>query len=182
MKLVNKLEKTVEGWLKPAPHLPEKSRKWLADNVWWLALAGVILSILSAVSAFYRAMFADNYVDDIYRGYGISYPHSDVFGLNMSAYMLIMYVGIIASAVIMGLAINHLKIKHKKGWDLMFLALLVSIVIQVVGVLFNLSNLVGGILSVVIGAAIGSYFLFEIKPYFKAETKKAETTKEKKSE
>jgi len=149
----------------------------LADNVWWLALAGVILSILSAVSAFYRAMFADNYVDDIYRGYGISYPHSDVFGLNMSAYMLIMYIGIVIGAVIVGLAINHLKIKHKKGWDLMFLALLVSIVIQVVGALFNLSNLVGGILSVVIGAVIGSYLLFEIKPYFKAETKK-----EKKSE
>jgi len=176
MELVNKLEKIVGGWLKPVPHLPEKGRKWLADNVWWLALVGVVLSVLSAISAFYGAMFGNNYanyVDSIYKAYGINNPNSGVFGLNMSMYMLVMYIGIVVGAVIMGLAINHLKVKHKKGWDLMFLALLVSIAIQVVSVLFNLNNLIGGILSVAVGAAIGSYFLFEIKSYFK----KAETAK-----
>jgi hypothetical protein len=176
MEFVNKLEKTIEGWLKPVPHLPEKGRKWLANNVWWLALIGVVLSVLSAVSAFYTALFTNNYldyIDSFYKAYGIESPSYGLWGLNMSMYMLVMYIGIVVGAIIMSMAINHLKSKHEKGWDLMFLAMLVSVVIQLISLLFNLGNLIGGILSVAIGATIGSYLLFEIKPYFE----KVKTTK-----
>jgi len=176
MQFVNKLEKTIEGWLKPAPHLPEDWRKWLSNNVWWLALIGVVLSVLSAASAFYTALFTNNYlnyINSFYKAYGIESPSYGSWGLNMSMYMLVMYIGIVVGAIIMGMAIKHLKSKQEKGWDLMFLAMLVAAAAQLISVLFNLSNLIGGILSTAIGLAIGSYFLFEIKPYFK----KTKTTK-----
>lgn len=177
MDSINKFEKMVEGWLKPLPHLPEKGRTWLANNVWWLALIGVIGSVLGAINMFYAASVASryvNYVNDIYSAWGVSNPHSSGFlGLDWSLSLIISTLGLAAGAVLMAIAISPLKTKQKKGWDLMFLAMLVSVAVQLVGVLFDFGNLIGGVLSAAIGAAIGVYFLFEIKPYFKkAEAKK----------
>jgi hypothetical protein len=43
METINKLETTVAGWYTGLPHLPKTFTQWLAANVWWLALIGVVL-------------------------------------------------------------------------------------------------------------------------------------------
>ena len=52
MKSIYKLEKMIESWLKPVPHLPTEWRKWLADNAWWLTIIGVVLSTISVLGRY----------------------------------------------------------------------------------------------------------------------------------
>lgn len=49
MEYISKLEKTILGWLKNVPHLPSVARKWLGENVWWIAVIGLVGSCLAAV-------------------------------------------------------------------------------------------------------------------------------------
>ena len=56
MKSIYKLEKMIESWLKPVPHLPTEWRKWLADNAWWLTIIGVVLSTISVLGMLIKLM------------------------------------------------------------------------------------------------------------------------------
>jgi hypothetical protein len=44
MDSLYKLEAIIASWYKSAPPLPENTRRWIAVNLWWLTLIGVILS------------------------------------------------------------------------------------------------------------------------------------------
>ena len=58
METLHKLEDTIEGWLKPLPHLPEDWRKWIANNSWWITLIGVIISAFGILGLAYALMIA----------------------------------------------------------------------------------------------------------------------------
>lgn len=170
MDTVHKFEKQVEEWLKPLPHLPEDWRKWIAHNVWWIVLVGVILSVLGGLalaSALFAAMGAVATVNTLYSSLSVS---------GVSIYTGWWYAATVASlvflvitVVINAMAVTPLKAKSKKGWDLLFLSFLIGILSSIVGVVLNVTtgNLVGSLIGGVIGAVIGAYFLFEIRSYFK---------------
>jgi uncharacterized membrane protein len=62
------------------------------------------------------------------------------------------------------MAISPLKSLRKRGWSLLFITLLLNLASSVIGLLYNFdfSSLISGVL----GAAIGGYFLFEIRDNF----------------
>lgn len=72
-----------------------------------------------------------------------------------------------AGIIIEAMAISPLKVGRKKGWDLMFMAMLVGV----------LGGLISAVLSVrlfdivfqAIGLFIAGYFLFEVRNYFAAK-------------
>lgn len=176
MELVHSLEKTLSEWYAKAPHLPVGARTWLAGNVWWLAIVGVVLSIFAALSI----------IGIVFAAFGLSAMvatsvYSPYVATAFGAVWLAALVGLAALAittVLLVMAINPLKSKTKKGWTLLFIIALVSLALQVVGdlVSFNL----GGIIVSVLWAAVGAYFLFEIRGYFGVKAKapaKAVTTK-----
>lgn len=165
MKELNKLEDMVAKWLKPLPHLPAAGQKWIATNVWWLELIGVVMLAFSAISLIGVLMMA----------LGLSATFWGVaafsgFAALSSGLTMLFYV---ASTVVMAMAISPLKALKKKGWDLLFLALAINAVNAVVGALvsFNPVTFITSILSGAIGVAIGAYFLFEIRSYFVAVKK-----------
>lgn len=165
MELVHSLEKTLSQWYAKAPHLPVGGRKWLADNVWWLAIVGVVLSVFGALSI----------IGIVFAAFGLSAmvatsAYSPYVAGAFGAVWLSALVGlasIVVTAVLLLMAVSPLKAKAKKGWMLLFIVALISLALQVVSGLVAFDF--GGILVAVFWSAVGAYFLFEIHEYFGAK-------------
>jgi len=158
METLHKLEAVVASWYKGMPHLPENFRKWLADNIWWLVLIGVILGLLITIPAFGVLLFGGAVLTATYGVSGGEY-YGSVF---MWALLAMLFV--VADLVLSALAIAPLKAHRKLGWSLLFLVALLNIVSTILMFVANFQ--LGALLSGLIGAAIGGYFLFEIRDRF----------------
>lgn len=177
MELITKLENMVAGWLKPIPSLPKNVQKWLAENVWWLALVSAILtgiSILLTLGAIATYATYSAGLDAAYGSLGLaSYAPGWIVGVIVS---------MIFSAVIVlltAMAIKPLKDLNHKGWSLLFVIYAVSAVNVVVNAIFSFSiiGFIFGIIFGAVGLAIGGYFLFQIKSYFGSHAKAKHVTK-----
>jgi hypothetical protein len=170
MESIHKLENTIEGWLKPFPHLPADWRKWISENVWWIVLVGVILSVIVVMMTIGMIMTA---VAAIGAANTVVTSTFGTIGVNVAQVYtgwwyiatIISVVSLVVTIIIEAMAISPLKVLNKKGWDLMFIAYLIGIALSVVSAVLTLTiiNLIG----TAIGAAIGAYFLFEIRSHFK---------------
>lgn len=153
------LEKSIDGMYKKWPQLPEGFKKWLADNVWWLALIGAVLSVLSVLSSWNYAMNVGR-VSDIAGSYGV-----DLYYGYSATYWWIMLAASAVEAVLLFMAFQKLKLHQKDGWNLLFYTSLVSVVSVVVAG-FVAGSVVGTLIGAAIGALIGWYFLFAIRSKF----------------
>lgn len=165
MESIHKLEKTVAGWYKNVPHLPAGGQKWLADNVWWIVLVGLVLTVLAIFPMIAAVLFAGAVVGGLGAAYGGAYGAAGVAltgTLLLAAWVAIAFL--LFEAILLGLAISPLKAHKKKGWDLLFILALINVLSVVVSGLigFNLMSLIWGLL----WAAVGAYFLFEIRGHF----------------
>ena len=174
MKLLHKIETTVAGWLKGVPHLPAAGQKWLATNIWWLALIAAILtgiSLLVAVTGLFSLLaIVGTYVATYYVSEAVS-AWAIITTLISIAFMAV-------SVVLLAMAITPLKELKKKGWVLLFMVWLLEVVSVVVSAVLTL-NVAAAIISLLFGGiflAIIGYFLFEIHGQFalpKKATKKS---------
>ena len=164
---IKKFEDTIQGWLKPIPHLPTTWRKWISDNVWWITLVGVILSVIGLFGLLIVLLGAMSFFGANSVFYG-AYVPATYSGMQLFA-GFVQLLFLVATVAITAMAIMPLRLMSKKGWDFLFLAFLIGIVAQVVGAVLmtNPSGIITTLLSDLIGAAISAYFLFEIRSYFK---------------
>ncbi len=155
MQYVDSVANTTAKWMKDVPHLPKGLTKWLAENSWWLTIIGVALSAFGILGLL-TAMMAGS----------VALAAVGAVGLGGMFFIssLVSLVGIGVSVVVEAMAIAPLKEMKKRGWELMFFALLVSVAIGIVGSLLSVN--IAGILIGLIGAAIGVYIALELKPYF----------------
>lgn len=160
MESIKKLENMIEGWLKPLPHLPANAQKWIAINIWWLELIGVVILAFSGIALLGTLGLALGITSTIF---GIS-----AFSGLLAISSIISLAASAASVVVMAMAISPLKALKKKGWDLLFIALLINCASVVLSALIHMNglNFLTSLFSGAIGAAIGAYFLFEIRSYF----------------
>lgn len=170
MDTVHKLEKSIEEWLKPLPHLPNDWRQWIAKNVWWIVLIGVILSVIGGlmlIGAVFTAMGAIATVNTVYSSLGVNV--APLYNGWWYAATIASLIFLVITVVINALAITPLKAQSKKGWNLLFLTFLVGVVSSIVSIVLNITtfNVVGSVIGGVIGVVISAYFLFEIRSYFK---------------
>lgn len=173
MSLVDKLETTVAGWLKSVPHLPTSYQKWIADNVWWLTIIGVIASVISIFMVIGAIM---TYLTFPF-GAPAGYYYTQFYATGWIVKSVLSLLFSVAATVLMAMAISPLQKFQRKGWSLLFLVLLVGVVSTVVGSAAEL-NPVGFIFGVIwggIGAAIQAYLLFEVRSYFTAKSTKTAT-------
>ncbi len=153
------LEKKLDEMYKKWPQLPEGFKKWLANNVWWLALIGAILSALSVLSAWNYATKVSQ-VSDVARSYGV-----DLYYGESSTYWWLMMAASAVEAVLLFMAFQKLKEHKKEGWNLLFYTSLVSIGALVVVAFFS-ASVVGTLIGAAIGALISWFFLFSIRSKF----------------
>ncbi len=147
---LNKLEDTLELYLvKKAPSLPKNIKQVIVNFAPWITIILMIIAIpavllvlgLGAIVAPFSVLMGPAAT----ASYGFTYLVS----------MLILAVTIILELM----AIPGLFAKSKRGWRLVYYATLVGFISN----LFNPLNLIGSIISTLIGL----YFLFQIKEYYK---------------
>ena len=143
----------LESWLAPifakAPHIPQSARDTLVSFAPWLA---IVFGILGLGTLFSIGAFASLFSPFILLAGGFA-------GILLFANILI---GLFA-AVLEILAFKPLQNHHKKGWNFLFYATVLSGVSSIIGMLF-MSNGAEGIL----GTLVGLWLLFEIRPAYKA--------------
>lgn len=162
MELINKLEQTVADWLKSLPHLPKNAQKWIATNIWWLELIGLIIMAIVGFGLIYILMVAFGISTAVTSAYGIPIAYT---GLTVTATILTLGLMFISIAI-MAMAINPLKALKKRGWDLLFIVLVVNCASTVISILFSFN--LSSILSSAVSIFISAYLLFEIRSYFVA--------------
>ena len=158
MENVRKLEATVASWYEKAPRLPKEGSKWIATNAWWLALIGVIVGTLGVLSAITVTFFAGALLAGIGGVVGAA-----IGGLAFFAVFLSLLFAIVI-LVITAMAIQPLKAMSKKGWNLLFVTMLIEVASLALS--FVLTFDIFGTLWSLLWAAVGGYFLFEIRQYY----------------
>lgn len=130
------------------PSLPKGVTDFIVSINPWLSLVFGILSVLAGIAGF-GLLTALSPVAAVAGAGGYA-----VAGIVASVILL-------AEGVLMLLAFGPLKRKDVKGWNLMFWVLVLSVLSSVV------SLRVFGIVQALIGALIGYYFLYQVKPHYK---------------
>ncbi len=162
------LESALADLFKSLPNLPKGFTDFLAKIAPILTLIFGILGVLSAFALFRWVNRVDNTVNnlnDLARSYGV-----DTVSHSWSVMVIISLIAMLLTSIIYIMAYSPLKQYKKYGWDLLFLAFLVNLVSSVVTSFSDYgtpSNLVG----TVIGAAIGGYLLFQMRPYYTGHAK-----------
>lgn len=164
---MKKIENLATKWLRPIPHLPVKGQNWLAKNIWWIVLVGLILSILGFLMLI-GAIFANLAIMNSAVGY-FGYNGAIVYSGWWTFASVVSVLFMIAVIIVSAMAISPLKMMKKRGWDLLFLALVISVTSSIVGAIlnFNIFSFIFSIIMAAISAGIGAYFLLEIQSHFK---------------
>ena len=175
MEAVRNLEKTMEGWYKDLPHLPKDLRKWLGDNLWWITIVGIVLSVFAVFAAIGALMLALGIAGSVLGG--TAYYGGAVAASIGAAWLwsLIALAGSAVTILLLLMAVNPLKVKAKKGWTLLFVVLLVSVAFNLVQSLGSFN--VAGLFFTLLWGAVEGYFLFEIRGEFGKVATKAEPAK-----
>ena len=164
MESLGKLEKTLLKWIQNVPHLPEVARKWLGDNMWWIALVGAILTAIGILFSIIGLIGAVSIIGTV----AASYYAASTFTSWAIVTGLVGLAFSVAQGVLLATAVKPLQLKQKKGWVLLFATWLVGVLSVVVSSILSLNPL-GFILGILFGAiwiAISGYLLFEIHGQF----------------
>lgn len=160
MEQIKQLELKMAEWYKAVPHLPARGQAWLANNIWWIVLVGVILSGLGlCILLLVVLLVATGLV--VFGG---------AIGAALSGILLVAVLincGFsIVELIFSAMAIGPLKQGQKRGWNYLFAAYLVMVAATIVSFLLHLNapGLVGLVWNVICLAVIG-YFLFEIRSH-----------------
>lgn len=165
MEQVRKLEKSLANLYKDLPPLPKNAKESLA-NAWpWIALVLGVLQLAAAWSLwrlYDRVQPLVDYANQFsqyYRGTTIGYSAFD---------KLMIYVAIaslLVEGVLLVMAFSPLKRKLKRGWDLLFLSVLLNVVYAVITIFID-GRGAGSFIFNLLGTAVGLYFLFQIRDQF----------------
>lgn len=163
MESIHKLENTIASWYKQLPfHIPANIRKWLAENLWWLVVIGVVLGILGIITLLQAVFVVTSY------SRLLPYAVASGFGTTLAISTWINIAMLLIMIAIEAMAVSPLKQQKKWGWDLMFLLMLLSAVLAVVSSILSMNIL--GLFPVAIGLVIGGFVLFEIRSNFISKT------------
>jgi hypothetical protein len=177
---VSKLEQTVAGWLKKVPHLPESGQKWLAENIWWITLVG---AIISSISVLFGLVGLFSIISVLSSVAVYAYAIGPVYTGWTVVTALVSLLLLALSTIVLWVAVKPLQEKTKKGWTILFIALLVEAASVIIDSVLSLNpfGIISGLIFGAIGIAIGAYFIFEIRGQFAHQTKAAAKPVEKKA-
>ena len=164
MNVLKNLERTVVGWLKKAPRLPRISKVWLGDNLWWIA---AVFAALTAIAVLGLVMSVLGNLSMLGNPYVSYYTTATIVGLAaIKTTVSLVFTAIVC--ILLAVAVTPLKEKQKKGWSLVFVALIVSAISIAVGAVLTL-NVFGFLANIIFGAlwlVFATYILFEAREQF----------------
>lgn len=155
MQQLSSLEEAIGKLFKKMPHLPRESRDWIADNLWWLVIVGLVLSAVAVFGLMLLLFGASLYM-------GLTADM--VVGGAVFLATVISFAMFSVTIVLEAMAIKPLRLKHRYGWELLFITGLVLLAGSVLRAL--MSDSLSGLLNPLVTAFISFYLLFEIRDYF----------------
>jgi len=166
MDSVKKLEILIQDRLKSLPHLPVNAQKWIADNIWWMAILGAFGSAIATLAVVNGVFGYMSFVSNASSYAGFYAVSSYLTGWIWNALIGLLFLA--ASTVILSKAVTPLKEHRRLGWDLMFMLTLLGAARAFLDAVFTFSffGFLFGVLFAVLGLAIGAYLLLEIRSYF----------------
>ena len=170
MELLTRLEKKVLSFSHTLPNLPTFVRKWIAENIWWIVLVGVIISAIGALMGLQDLLRFVSVVDRPIQA--IQFGYRDVTDYKAFTAIVEFVLSVIV-LVLAAIAIKPLQLMQKKGWVLLFAAWLLSVASIVINGVLTLDafSLIFSLIFGAIFSAITGYFLFEIHGQFGNERK-----------
>lgn len=176
MESIKGVEKTLEKYYKNSgvPHLPKGLTEFLAEWAWLFTVIGVVLGVFGIFTAISAVLVAQSLL-----GVASVYGGSAYVAQASGSLWVTTALSIVISVVVISIqvrAIAPLRLKKLKGWELLFLASLVSVGASILSSLVSavmagglsiVSSLFGIVLTLVF-YAIGLYVLFEVKGHFTA--------------
>lgn len=167
MEQLAAIEQSAAKVFKDLPHFPKSVRNWVGENAWWIVLIGVVLGVFGVLSSLAAlTVFGSAFV-----GVAVVAGGSAAAGVVILS-AVVTLVGYIVTVVLEALAIQPLKAKKKRGWDLIFMAWIVNLILALVsavvnvGVGSNIFGVVSGLVWTAIVAAVGLYILFEFRSFY----------------
>lgn len=166
METVRMIEKQLVEINKGLPKLPRGLTKWLAEYGWLLVLIGVILSVLSLfilLPTLLTVLGVLSITDNIF---GLNYG----FGTLSWISFLVTLIATVIVTYLEAVAITPLKTKQYRGWELVFIAGLVSVASSIISSVISLEA--GSLVVSLMFYAVGLYVLFQVREYFVPHTAK----------
>lgn len=178
MDIFIKLEEYLEPYFARLPQLSKDTRRLLAD-VWpWLTLFVGVMQVLSAWWLFQWAQKIDMYTDvvkNLSTSYGI--PASKT-GVTFFAWVAIGML--LINGVILLVAFPKLLKKQFGGWRLLFLVVVINLAYGLVATFIDGRGGIVNFFGAVLGSAIATYLLFQIREYYGGKEFKSISSKESK--
>lgn len=175
MEAVRTIEKKLVEINKGLPKLPKDMTAWLANYAWLLVLLGVTVSILSLFTILPVLLGALGLVSVIEAQYGLSRYGLDAAGWLSVVLSIINLLIVICLEI---LAIAPLKRKNYRGWELIFIASLVSIIVGIAGSIIVMQP--GSLVLSLVVYGIGLYVLFQVREHFAPHVTKNTKASDKK--
>lgn len=164
------LEKKLGDLYKSAPALPKDVKKTIVE--WWPIVA-LVLGVIQLLAAWGLWSLYRTYdrVSDFANEFTRYYTGQSAGLDGTEKAVILASIGVVlVSGAIMVAAYGPLKAKAKRGWDLLFLGVLINVIYAVLNIFID-NRGIGSFIMSLVGTAIGLYFLFQIRD---AYTKKAE--------
>lgn len=155
MQQLSGLEEVIGRLFKKMPHLPRESRDWIADNLWWLVIVGLVLSSLTVLGLIFLLFGTSVYM-------GLTANIAVGGAVFVATIISLATFGV--TIVLEAIAIKPLQLKHRYGWELLFVTGLVLLAGSVLRAL--MSDSLSGLFNPLATAFISFYLLFEIRDYF----------------
>lgn len=155
METVKSIEKQLVDVNKGLPKLPTGFTKWLANYGWLLVLIGVVLSVMSLIALVPLLLIAFGIIGIFGAQYGyVGYDVASQLGwlstsISVISLLVVLYLEVIA--------ISPLKAKKYRGWELIFIANLISLGLSIIGSIIALQF--ASIVWALFLSAIGFYVL-----------------------
>jgi hypothetical protein len=168
VELIKQLEASLEDiFVKKAPTLPANTKKTLVQYLPWINLALGIISLWAAYTLWHWAHWANritDYSNSLSAIYGGPVPVTS----RLSAAVWLSLAVLAIEAVIYLVAFSPLRALKRRGWNLLFYAMLINVLYSLIVMFTNYGGMTS-FLTGLISTIIGLYFLFQLKSQYQGK-------------
>lgn len=176
MAALEDFEKSLnDTFVKKAPALPESGKKFIVQYLPWINLIVGAFTLWMVYWLWHWAHWANqlaNYVNSFSAYYGGPAVSID----RMTPMLWLSLAVLVVEAALYILAFPATLAHQKRGWNLLFSALIVNVVYGFL-VMFTSYGGFGSFIGTLVGSVIGLYFLFQIRTSYTGKKEHASNPK-----
>lgn len=164
MNYSRRVEANLAEFYELVPNLPKHVRVWLANHAWRVVLVGIVFCIIGVfwlIPTFFASLVLTPWIGKLLSP-AVPYVSNEIDMTWVSLFLGI--IVFVITAVILSSAVNAIRRSSRAGWDGLYKATALNIGLGVVVLVLTPSWEM--FVTLVVGALITGYLLFEIRTEF----------------